>query len=171
MKRIFALTLAALLLLTAVGCTKKDAAAGGVEGSTSQIIDKIYANHKALELDVGTMDLDLADDNAVSYNTGLKTGEKIRQASVSEAMMGQAYSLVVLRVKDAAEAPEIAQEVYDNINTRKWICVEADTKTVMYAGDVVVLFMIDSEFGDVATVESIQEAFRAVCGGSMTIVG
>ena len=85
--------------------------------------------------------------------------------------MGQAYSLVVLRVKDAAEAPEIAQEVYDNINTRKWICVEADTKTVMYAGDVVVLFMIDSEFGDVATVESIQEAFRAVCGGSMTIVG
>ena len=85
--------------------------------------------------------------------------------------MSQAYSLVVLRVKDAADAPQIARDVYDNVNTRKWICVEADTKTVMYSGDVVVLFMVDSGFDDVATVESIQEAFKTVCNGNMTIVG
>ena len=171
MKRILTLALAALLLLTAAGCAKKNAAPGGVEGTTSEIIDKIYANHAKMDLYVDTMELDLTDDNAVTYNTGLKTGEKISQASVSEAMMSQAYSLVVLRVKDAADAPEIAREIYDNVNTRKWICVEADAKTVMYSGDVVVLFMIDSGFRDVATVESVQEAFRAVCGGNMTIVG
>lgn len=172
MKKLLALLLAAMMLLAAAGCAKKDAqTAGGVEGTTSEIIDKIYTNHAKLELHVDTMDLDLTDADAVKYNTGLASGEKISQASISEAMMSQAYSLVVLRVKDAADAPQIAKEIYDNVDTRKWVCVEADTKTVMYSGDVVVLFMIDSQFADVATVESMQEAFKAVCGGKMTIVG
>lgn len=167
MKKFIAMALAMLLVLS--GCAQKKIS--GVEGTTSEIIDKIYANHAPLELYVDTMTLDLSDNDAVKYNTGLSSGEKISQASVSEAMMSQAYSLVVLRVKDAADAPQIARDVYDNINTRKWICVEADTKTVMYSGDVVVLFMIDSAFDDVATVESMQEAFKTVCGGNMTIVG
>lgn len=167
MKKIIAMALAMLLVLS--GCAQKNA--GGVEGTTAEIIDKIYASHAPIELHVDTMELNLADNDAVKYNTGLSSGEKISQASVSEAMMSQAYSLVVLRVKNAADAPQIAKDVYDNVNTRKWICVEADTKTVMYSGDVVVLFMIDSSFDDVATVESMQEAFKTVCGGNMTIVG
>lgn len=167
MKKFIAMALAMLLVLS--GCAQKKAS--GVEGTTSEIIDKIYANHAPLELYVDTMTLDLSDNDAVKYNTGLSSGEKISQASVSEAMMSQAYSLVVLRVKNVADAPQIARDIYDNINTRKWICVEADTKTVMYSGDVVVLFMIDSAFDDVATVESMQEAFKTVCGGDMTIVG
>lgn len=167
MKKFIAMALAMLLVLS--GCAQKKT--GGVEGTTSEIIDKIYASHAPLELYVDTMALDLSDNDAVKYNTGLSSGEKISQASVSEAMMSQAYSLVVLRVKNATDAPQVARDVYDNINTRKWICVEADTKTVMYSGDVVVLFMIDSAFDDVATVESMQEAFKTVCGGDMTIVG
>lgn len=167
MKKIIAMALAMLLVLS--GCAQKNA--GGAEGTTTEIIDKIYASHAPIALHVDTMELDLADNDAVKYNTGLSSGEKISQASVSEAMMSQAYSLVVLRVKNAADAPQIAKDVYDNVNTRKWICVEADTKTVMYSGDVVVLFMIDSSFDDVATVESMQEAFKTVCGGDMTIVG
>lgn len=172
MKKLIALMLSALVLLGAAGCSKKDAAPQTtVEGSTSEIIDKIYENHPKMDLYVDTMQLDVTDSNAVKYNTGLASGEKISEASISEAMMSQAYSLVVLRVKNAADAPQVAKDIYDNVNTRKWICVEADTKTVMYAGDVVVLFMVDSTFDDVATVSSIQEAFKTVCGGSMTIVG
>lgn len=166
MKKFFISMLALLTLLT--GCTQSSE---GVEGTTSEIIDKIYASHAPMELYVDTMELDLSDSDAVRFNTGLKSGEKLSQASISEAMMSQAYSLVVLRVKNAADAPQVAQDIYDNVNTRKWVCVEADTKTVMYSGDVVVLFMIDSGFHDVATVESMQEAFKTVCGGSMTIVG
>lgn len=172
MKKLIALMLSALVLLGAAGCSKKDVAPQTtVEGSTSEIIDKIYENHPKMDLYVDTMQLDVTDSNAVKYNTGLASGEKISEASISEAMMSQAYSLVVLRVKNAADAPQVAKDIYDNVNTRKWICVEADTKTVMYAGDVVVLFMVDSTFDDVATVSSIQEAFKTVCGGSMTIVG
>ena len=169
MKKLIVTVLAVLLALSVSGCAKKEA--GGVDGTTSEIIDKIYANHAPMDLHVDTMELDVTDGDAVAYNTGLTSGEKLSQASVSEAMMSQAYSLVVLRVKNAADAPQVARDVYDNVNTRKWICVEADTKTVMYSGDVVVLFMVDSGFDDVATVESIQEAFKAVCNGNMTIVG
>ena len=169
MKKLIAIALAALLALSVSGCAKKEA--GGVDGTTSEIIDKIYANHASMDLDVDTMELDVTDADAVAYNTGLTSGEKLSQASVSEAMMSQAYSLVVLRVKNAADTAQVARDVYDNVNTRKWICVEADTKTVMYSGDVVVLFMVDSGFDDVASVESIQEAFKVVCNGNMTIVG
>ena len=49
--------------------------------------------------------------------------------------------------------------------------MEADAKTVMYSGDVVVLFMVDSTFDDLATPASMQEAFKVVSGGNMTIVG
>ena len=173
MKKFTALLLAAFILLTAVGCAKKEpaAAATAIEGTTAEIIDKIYANHAKMDLYVDTAPLDVTDDNAVTYNTGLASGEKISEGSISEAMMSQAYSLVVLRLKSAADAPQIAKEIYDNVNTRKWICVEADTKTVMYSGDVVVLFMVDSTFDDVATTASIQEAFKTVSGGNMTIVG
>lgn len=164
MKKRIAAVLAMLLVLS--GC----AGDGGVEGTTAEIIEKIYANHPPMELHVDTVELDLGDADAVKYNTGLPSGEKIAQASVSEAMISQAYSLVVLRVKNPADAPKIAREIFDNANTRKWICVEADAKTVMYSGDVVVLFMVSEDFGDSATPESVQQAFRAVCGGRMTII-
>lgn len=86
MKKFIAMALAMLLVLS--GCAQKKAS--GVEGTTSEIIDKIYANHAPLELYVDTMTLDLSDNDAVKYNTGLSSGEKISQASVSEAMMSQA---------------------------------------------------------------------------------
>ena len=143
MKKFTALLLAAFILLTAVGCAKKEpsasaAAPSTIEGTTAEIIDKIYANHKEVDLYLETLPLDVTDSNAVSYNTGLASGEKLSEGSISEAMMSQAYSLVVLRVKDAADAPQIAKDIYDNVNTRKWICVEADAKTVMYSGETTI---------------------------------
>ena len=162
MKKLTCILLAALLALSVSGCAKKEA--GGVEGTTSEIIDKIYANHASMDLHVDTIELDVTDADAVAYNTGLTSGEKLSQASVSEAMMSQAYSLVVLRVKNAADAAQVARDVYDNVNTRK-------QPHARRRCGVVVLFMVDSGFDDVATVESIQEAFKVVCNGNVTIVG
>ena len=114
MKKFTALLLAAFILLTAVGCAKKEpsAAPATIEGTTAEIIDKIYANHKEVDLYLETLPLDVTDSNAVTYNTGLASGEKLSEGSISEAMMSQAYSLVVLRVKDAADAPQIAKDIY-----------------------------------------------------------
>lgn len=171
MKKTIAWILLFALALTFTGCAEKTGSQGGAEGTTAQIVDKIYENHEKMELYVDTLELDLADDNAVSYNTGLSSGEKLTQGSISEASSSQAYSLAVLRVKDATDAAQVAKDVYDNINTRKWICVEADVKTVAYSGDLVMLYMVSSELTGAPTAQSIQEAFRTVCGGKITVVG
>ena len=136
-----------------------------------KLMDALYAAHKDTELPLMTTVLDLTSDDMVTYNTGLTTGEKLSEAVVSEPMMGQAYSLVLAKVKDAADAEAVAKEMYENIDTRKWICVEADTKTAAFSGDTVMLFMVNSDFADSVTTDSILEAFKTVAGGEVTEIG
>ena len=172
MKKIVTLVLTLGLLLSFAGCAKEAAPQGGVEGTPAEIIAKIYENHQKLLLNVMSTELDVADADAVAYCTGLESGDKLSAACVSEPMMGsQAYSLVVARVKNAADAPEVARQMYDNVDTAKWICVSADTKTAAYSGDVVMLFMVGSQFAESATVDTMLEAFKTVCGGNITVVG
>lgn len=168
------LTLALALSMLA-GCGAKtqtpEAPKGGVEGTAAEIIEKIYAQHKPIDLSLVSMDVDLSDPDAVKYMTGLDSAEKIAEAAVSETMLGQPYSLVVVRVKDAADAQAVARQMYEGIDTRKWICVAADTKTAAYSGDVAVFFMVSSDFADCASVETVAEAFQAACGGTADVIG
>lgn len=164
----------AMMLTLFVGCGKKEPAQteapAKIEGSASEIIEKIYAQHKPVDLALVTMDVDLSDPDAVAYNLGLSSGDKVAEAAISETMLGQPYSMAVVKVKDGADVQSVAQEMYDKIDTRKWICVMADTKAAAYAGDVAVFFMVNSDFADVASTESIMEAFRAVAPGC-TVIG
>lgn len=175
MKKWTSILLAFALMLTLfVGCGSKQESAqtevpAKIEGTASEIIDKIYAQHKTVDLSLVTMDVDLSDADAVAYNLGLSSAENIAEAAVSETMLGQPYSMAVVKVKDAADAQSVAQEMYDNIDTRKWICVMADTKAAAYAGDVAVFFMVNSDFAGEASTESIMEAFKAVAPGCTVI--
>lgn len=162
----------ALTLFTACGNKETPAASapGGVDGTMEEVIEKIYAQHEDIELSLISMELDLSDPDAVGYYTGLESAELLSDAAVSETMLGQPYSLVAVRVKNAADAPSVAQKMLDNIDTRKWICVAADTKIAAYSGDVAMFFMISSDFGEDATTDSVAEAFKAACGGTATIL-
>lgn len=172
MKKIALLFLALTMLLGFAGCAQESAPKATIEGTTAEIMEKIYADHAPVDLYLETRELEISDADAVAHNLGLENGEALSQASLSEPMMGsQAYSLAVVRVKDASDAERIAKEIYDNVNMRKWICVEADVKTVACYGDVIMMYMVNSEFTDVPTAQSIQDAFRTVCGGQITIVG
>lgn len=173
MKKYMSLLLAAVLLLAVLsGCGKQEPAApAGIQGTAEEIVAKIYENHKEIELAIVSIPVDLADADAVAAYTGLANGDKLAELAVSETMMGQPYSLVLVRAKSAADAESVAKEMFNNIDQRKWICVEADTKTAAYAGDVVMFFMINSDFNDVATTDSMLEAFEAVVGAKPTVVG
>jgi hypothetical protein len=100
------------------------------------------------------------------YFTGLSDVSKITDASVYESMMGsQAYSLVMVRVAEGADAKAVAQEMTDNIDTRKWICVGADEKIVAGYGDTVMLIMLDTQLGLAA--QDYVDAFKGICGADL----
>lgn len=167
---ILILTLAVSLL---AGCGAKapaPGAAGGIEGTAPEIIEKIYEKHAPIDLSLMTMDVDISDADAVLYYTGLQSAENVEEAAVSETMLGQPYSLVVVRLKEGADAAKTAQEMLKGIDTRKWICVAADTAVAAYSGNVVMFFMINSEYSDAATTESMVAAFQEACGGNPVVI-
>ena len=114
-----------------------------LDAELSELLDKMYAI-KGPDFDVETDTVDFDDEYAVSSYTGLTMDDvkKLDAAIVSEPMMGsQAYSLVLVRLKDKADAADIAQKMADGINPRKWVCVEADELTVVSKDNIIMLFM------------------------------
>ena len=165
MKRFLAfLTASVLALSLLVGCSAKGNGNGSdsaakLPGSLSDIMDAIYKEQEC-PLDVTTEDVDLTDEWTLSSFTGLTDASEVKEAVASEPMISSiAYSLVVVRVADANKAPDIAKEMIDGINPRKWVCVEADDIQAVSYDDVVLLFMVDSELG--YSSETVVNAFAS----------
>ena len=171
MKKIIALVLALVLALSMVACGgKTETKVENLTGTLEEIIASINEKHGAVELPLMSMTLDLADIDGLTYNTGLTAADKITEAAISEPMMGQPYSLVLVRVADAANAAEIAKQMKDNIDNRKWVCMEADTEVAAYYGDVAMFFMVSSEFASQTSTDKMLEAFKGICAGDVTVV-
>ena len=145
------------------------------DNSMKAVIQAIYDNHAPLELMLDTIPNEYfpieSIMESITYYTGLADGSKIAEIAISEPMMGQAYSLVAVKVNSADDAASVAQEMYDGIDQRKWVCVEADTKVAAYIGDTVIFFMVNSSFADQVTPESIVDAFKASVNGEVTVIG
>jgi hypothetical protein len=168
-----------VLVAMLAGCRRSpspDAPSGTSSGNSalssmtlSQIVDKIYENHP-MELPLGTVEVDLTDSYAVKAYLGLDSTDKITEAVASESMLGaQAYSLVLCRVKNAADAQSVARQMRDGIDQRKWVCVMADDIMVSACGDVVMLVMISSDYAQNGTAESLTQAFKKVCGTDLSV--
>ena len=107
----------------------------------------------------------MTDESWYGYLAGLTADnvDKVDAAVVSEPMTGsQAYSLVLLRLKDKADAREIADSMEENISMRKWVCVEADKARVVSFDDKLLYVMADSELVDADLVaDAAAKAFGA----------
>ena len=171
MKKVIAFVLVLVMALSMAACGGKAAAqktplAGTMEENVMKVMEAC-----PVEFMGGVIPVDLTDTSedgawAVNYFTGLQNGEKLTDIAVYESMTGsQAFSLVMARVADSAEAEAVAKEMTENIDTRKWICVGADEKIVAGYGDVVMLIMLDSQLGLKA--QSFVDAFAGVCGGEL----
>lgn len=83
----------------------------------------------------------------VAAYTGLKDNSNVEFIVVSEPLMNaQAYSLVVLKIKDKAKIESMKQEIYDNINMDKWICVSAEKLYITNSDDIIFLVMASEEW-------------------------
>lgn len=132
-----------------------------VSATLEELIDQIYEEH-TLELPVISVPVDLTDEYAVKSYLGLDSSAGIEEAVASESAFGsQAYSLVLCR---AADPKATAQAMFEGIDRRKWICVEADDLTVTVHGDLIALVMISSEYADSATSTQLTQALSTVLG-------
>ncbi len=168
MKKWIAVLLAAMTALTMTACRRKKAEP--LPGTMEENVNKIMQQNPA-EFMGGQIPVDLQDTTeeglwALNSFTGLDSAEKITDIAVYEPMTGsQAFSLVLVRLTDDDDAEEIARQMKDNIDPRKWICAMADQ--VMAAGyeDVVMFIMLDSNLGK--TAQSYVDTFAALCGGKL----
>ena len=107
------------------------------------LINKVYEGQENLIPDsVQTQVIDIKDDVMVKSYTGLDNGNDLEYLVVSEPMISsQAYSFVLLTVKEGVNANKIAETIKDKVDYRKWICVSAEKVYTTSSGNVVCLVM------------------------------
>ena len=112
----------------------------------NDIINTINKNNKNILPELETMKIDIKNIDEVTSYTGLKTNDDIESIIVSVPVMtAQAYSVAVVKVKDNADVEKIKQEMLDNIDMRRWICVSAEQLYITNSGNVIFSVMADKD--------------------------
>ena len=125
------------------------------------LMDRVYEGQEGLVPNsVQTQVIDINDDVMVKSYTGLDNGDDLQYLAVSEPMISsQAYSFVLLTVKDGVNTNEIAEAIKDKVDSRKWICVSAEKVYTTSSGNVVCLVMSSEEIA-----KPIYEKFKTLAG-------
>ena len=174
MKKFVSAILVLALALSMAACGGKkteetEAPALSVSGTMEELLNKTI-EQRPVEFMGGVIPVDLTDSSedglwALKSYTGLEDAAKITDAAAYEPMMGSmAFSMVMARVAPEADAKTVAEAMKSGIDTRKWICVEANDLLVAGYGDVVMLIMLDNTSG--LTAQSFVDAFGTVVGGT-----
>ena len=181
MKKFVSMALAAVLTMSLfAGCGKTTAPettiaapAVSVEGTMEELLNKVVTENP-VEFMGGVIPVNLADTSedglwALKNYTGLDSAESITEAAAFEPMMGSlAFSMVMVRVAEGSDAKTVAENMKAGIDTRKWICVEANDVLAAGYGDVVMFIMLDSNNG--MTAQSFVDAFAKVVGAELDFV-
>lgn len=124
-------------------------------------IDKLYEGNENLFGSLMTQAVDPTDNDLVASMTGLENANDVQFCVVSEPMMSsQAYSLVIVKVKEGVDANAVAKKMNENINMRKWLCVEAEKAYTTSSGDIICLVMSSEEMA-----KPVYEKFKTLAGG------
>ena len=179
MKKLISAVLALAMLMSLTACGGNTATepatepAASVEMSCEEVLNKIVEANP-VEFMGGTMPVDLTDTSedglwSIKYFTGLDNAQNITEACVFEPMMGSiAFSMVMVRVAPGAGEKSVAEAMKAGIDTRKWICVEANDVLAAGYADMVMLIMVDSNNG--MSAQSFVDAFQNVVGGDLSFV-
>ena len=115
----------------------------------NDIINTINKNNKNVLPELETMKVDIKNIDEVTSYTGLKTNDGIESIVVSEPLItSQAYSVAIVKVKDSADVEKIKQEMLDNIDMRRWICVSAEQLYITNSGNVIFSVMADKDIAE-----------------------
>lgn len=124
------------------------------------MVDKIYEGMQGQLPSLATDIIEVSDADVINSFTGLENGEELEYLIVSQPLMSsQAYSLVLAKVKTGVDANTVAKKMCEQVNTRRWICVEAEKVNATSAGDVVCMIMTNTD-----TADKIYSNFKNLAG-------
>ncbi len=111
------------------------------------MLNTIYSseNIELPQLDIAT--IDVTDEAQVSTFTGLKSNDNVEELVISVPFINsQAYSVAVVKVNEKADIEQMKQEMLDNIDMRRWICVSAEKLYITNYENVIFLVMSSEEW-------------------------
>ena len=147
-KKIILGCLACVTLFSLTGCGEKQ-----VEGTLEEIMTKVYADVPENERPMMLTNTEVTEENVENY-LGTKDIE-YEEALASESAVGSiAHSVVLVRMKDGANIEDAKKKIEENVNPRKWICVEAEDVVVKNKGNLIILIMSSSNY-----IEKIENSF------------
>lgn len=129
----------------------------------SAFMDEVYGGvaEELLPMEISTTELDLNDEDLIEYQTGLINLNGIEGVYLSESMMTSTpYSAIYIRTNDEADTTAIRQQLMDNVNPSKWICVTAEKQYAVILGNDIFFVMGYPETAD-AVLEKAIEAAKA----------
>jgi hypothetical protein len=118
-------------------------------------IDEVYGavSSDMLPASLMTNELGVDDADTIEYHTGLVDLDGIEGIYLSEPMMSSvAYSAIYVRTNDNADAKVIRDEIMENVNPSKWVCVTAEKQSAVILGNDVFFVM-----GAPETVDTVME--------------
>ena len=156
---IIVLSVIVILGVLFINFNKNETTESTIKNSKDMIkmVNSIYQNINNELPSLETMAIDINNLDDVTSYTGLKSNKDIEELVISVPMMNaQAYSLAVVKVKDGANIESLKQEMLDNIDMRRWICVSAEKLYITNNENIIFLVMADKDIA-----ESVYNGFKS----------
>lgn len=156
---IIVLVIIIILGVLFINLNKNETSESTIKNSKDMInmVNSIYQNINEELPSLETMAIDINNLDDVTSYTELKSNKDIEELVISVPMMNaQAYSLAVIKVKDNANIESLKQEMLDNINMHRWICVSAEKLYITNNGNIIFLIMSDKD-----TAKVVYDGFKS----------
>lgn len=158
MKRIIAIIMTTMMLLSLVGCSSNKTARDEVlSENLTKVLEKVYETadlnsefRDSLEY-YETVELDESNIKGYLGDLDIKFTEGLCSAPMMSSIP---YELILLKLDENADVENIKASIKENADPRKWICVEAE-EVVVENIDNTVLFLMANE----SEATPIKEAF------------
>ena len=116
-------------------------------GDIKKMLKTIYKNLANELPELTTEEINLKESELVESLTGLKSTDDINTLVVSEPVMGsQALEVAVIKTKEKTDITSMMQNIKDNVDMSRWICVSAEKLYIVNSGDVIFMVMGDNDW-------------------------
>ena len=127
------------------------------EKDMKSMLKSIYSKNKNVLPELETEEIDVSNSDLVTSYTGIQSTGNVESLVVLEPLMSsQAYSAVALKVKSNANIETVKEEILNNVDMRKWICVSAEKLYVTNYNNIIFFVMSDEDWAT-ATYNSFKE--------------